>query len=150
MHGTTIAETIKVPSKVITGRNIAHSRRTSVQRALLVADLLAGRAVLKQPTAQQLASIARVSIPYIWAAQQIAFDPWLRKLVVDGSMSLMDAAQTLHPTKKKKPTQSEITAAEFVEMFHVVGSATRARCIQAFKNEALDIVDARRRRRQRQ
>ena len=79
-------------------------------------------------------------LPYVWAAQQVAADPWLRRLVVDGSMSLMDAAQTLHPTKKK-PVPTEITAAEFVEMFHVVGSATRAQCMRAFKNEALDIVD---------
>ena len=53
---------------------------------------------------------------------------------MNGSMSLMAAAQTLHQTKKKKPAQSEITAAEFVEMFHVVGSATRAQCMRAFKN----------------
>ena len=95
----------------------------------------------QQLTAQQLASIARVSIPYVWAAQQVAADPWLRGLVMNGSMSLMAAAQTLHQTKKKKPAQSEITAAEFVEMFHVVGSATLSQCMRVFKNEALDIVD---------
>ena len=143
---TTIAETIKVrvPPLTVTGRNIAHGHRTPIERAFLVADLLAGRVQLQKMTAQQLAAIVRASIPDVQAAQLVSTDPWLRKLVVDGSVSMMDAVetfQTLHPIKKKKPVQTEITAAEFVELFHVVGSSTRAECMRAFKDEALDIVD---------
>ena len=142
MHVTTITETIKVavPPKAISGRNVAHGHRTPVERAFLVADLLAGRVQLQKMTAQQLASLAHASLPYVRAAQQVAADPWLRSSVLNGDMSLLDAAATLRPTKKK-PVQTEITEAEFTEMFAAVGPETRAACMRAFKDEALDIVD---------
>ena len=50
-HAVLINSATAVP-RVITGRNLAHTKRTAVERALLAADIAAGRVAVK-PTLKQ-------------------------------------------------------------------------------------------------
>jgi hypothetical protein len=67
-----------VPATV-TGANLAYKRRTASERAFLASDLLSGRVTLAKPTRRQIASLARVSLPLIRAAERISIQqPHLR------------------------------------------------------------------------
>jgi hypothetical protein len=68
----------------ISGRNLAHGRRTAGQRALLAADLSAGRVRLERVTATQAALLCGVSLAYVEAAQAIADDPAVRARIAQG------------------------------------------------------------------
>jgi hypothetical protein len=46
---------------------------TAPQRAFLAADLRLGRVSLTRPTRKQAAALARVSLPYVAAAERVAF-----------------------------------------------------------------------------
>jgi hypothetical protein len=64
-----------------------------------------------------------------------------RPTIVTGEIALMDAAKSMHPVRKPVVV-SEITEAAFVEMFGVVGKATRGVCFCAYADEALAAVEA--------
>jgi hypothetical protein len=81
-----------IPSITVTGRNVAHAHRSAVERALLAADLIAGRAELVKPTATQAATLLKVSVPYVHAARNIAGDPDRRAAVEEGRIALYKAA----------------------------------------------------------
>lgn len=88
----------------ITGKNIAHAQRLTVERALLGADLLLGRAVLVAPTLGQCRVLAGVCRQYIRAAAVIADDAEARAAVMAGSRPLLDESLAHHI---KRVTRSE-------------------------------------------
>jgi hypothetical protein len=75
----------------ISGRNLAHGRRTAGQRAVLAADLVQGLARLEQPTLKQVAMLAGVSVPYVQAALRLS--PEKRERIAAGRGSLCDAVR---------------------------------------------------------
>jgi hypothetical protein len=58
----------KSHSSSITGRNVAHGRRTPSQRAAIAAEIVKGDIVLVEPTLKQAAELLDVSVPYIRTA----------------------------------------------------------------------------------
>ena len=103
MHVTTITETIKVavPPKAISGRNVAHGHRTPVERAFLVADLLARRPTPEDDGAA-LAWLAHASLPYVRPGSTVtAIHGFDHRLYDD--ISLLDAAATF--VRPEKPVQ---------------------------------------------
>jgi hypothetical protein len=61
---------VRVPSMPVTGRYLAHSKLSSVERAFLASDLVSGNKRLIQPTIVQAAMLARVNKTYAWWATQ--------------------------------------------------------------------------------
>jgi hypothetical protein len=122
-----------MPVTTVTGRNIAHAHRTSVERAFLVADVVAGRVQFVDLTVKQLAAIARVSQGYANAAMAVAADP-VRRRRVEGGSSLMDAAKAIRPRKTS-------TSAKLLQLFTDATAAERKLCMRKFKDEAFDVVD---------
>ena len=121
----------------VTGRGLAHAERTKTAKAFLVVDAPSGNVTLK-PTIEQLCNQVGVSRTYANAAKRVATNPQLRARVEAGQISLMDAAKSMRPAR---PAVSELTEADFIEMFGVVGKATRALCFCAFAEEALAAVE---------
>ena len=76
----------------ITGRNVAHARRTAVERALLAADLHLGLYALVKPTIGQAADLLKVCPAYVAAAKAIAHDEKARGAVISGRVPLVVAA----------------------------------------------------------
>jgi hypothetical protein len=72
------------PVNVVSGRNIAHVRRTAAQRALLAADILDGKVRLEDLTQLQLAAILHVSVPSIQTARRINGNAALRDKIASG------------------------------------------------------------------
>lgn len=70
------------PPRRVTGRNLAHARRTPIERALLAADLASGRAVLVEPTMRQIVLLTGASPSY--AAAAAALDEGERRSVLRG------------------------------------------------------------------
>lgn len=62
----------KAPRRTVTGRNIAHARRSPVERALLAADILAGRVGLADLTAKQVAAMLKTNQVYVDAARHLS------------------------------------------------------------------------------
>ena len=83
--------TSKQPSSV-TGRNVAHGRRTAVERAFLAADLHLGRVNLVKPTVKQVAAMLTVSQAYVAAAKAVAHDERGRDAVLAGRVPLLVAS----------------------------------------------------------
>jgi len=79
-------------TSTITGRNLAHARRTAVERALAAADLHVGRLSLVEPTVIQAAALARVSVGYAHAAIAIVNDAKARAAVIRGRIPLLVAS----------------------------------------------------------
>jgi hypothetical protein len=71
MHGTltTSATIVKVPSRQITGRYLAHNRLDARGRARLAADLIAGRVEITTLTNKQIMAICRANAVYVGEAR---------------------------------------------------------------------------------
>jgi hypothetical protein len=67
------------PVPRITGRNLAHGRRTASQRAAIAAELRLGERVIVKPAEKQCAALVKVSVPYLRLAA--ALEPELRRQV---------------------------------------------------------------------
>jgi hypothetical protein len=78
----------------VTGRNLAHGRRSTAERALIAADLHRNRVDLISPTVKQAAALAGVCVPYAAAAVLVADDQALRDAVLAGEVSLFDAVRS--------------------------------------------------------
>ena len=68
------APSTHIPSptiRIITGRNLAHGRRSVLERAFLGADLHLDRTQLIEPTIKQCARLVGVCRPYVGAAVAI-------------------------------------------------------------------------------
>jgi hypothetical protein len=68
---STVPATANFPT--ITGRNLAHVRRTAVEKAFIAASFHFNRLTLIDPTIKQSALLAGVSIPYVAAAIALVF-----------------------------------------------------------------------------
>jgi hypothetical protein len=67
MHGFTKVSHI-TSATTITGRNVAHGKRTARQRAALAAGLVNGRIIITPLTVVQATAICHVSYPSVAAA----------------------------------------------------------------------------------
>jgi len=77
---------------IITGRKLAHAKRSAIARALVAADLHVGRLSLVEPTVIQAAALARVSVGYAHAAIAIVNDKDARAAVLAGRVPLVVAS----------------------------------------------------------
>ena len=93
---------------IVTGRGLAHGKRTAVQSAFLGADIGAGRVPFMGWTDGQIAQHVGASLPYLRAAKQVAANPQLRARVEAGEIALIDAARSMHPVRK--PPSSRCSA----------------------------------------
>jgi hypothetical protein len=94
------------PIPVVSGRNIAHSSRTTVQLAFVAADLCLDRVRLVPPTIKQAANVVGVSYGYARAATHIAYcRPDMRLAVENGRRPLIDptSAPVLHDIWRATP-----------------------------------------------
>jgi hypothetical protein len=73
----------------ITGRSLAHARRTASQRAAVAAALHLGELSLMHPTEVQCAALCKVSAP--WLRHAARLDPDLRQRVIAGEIPLTEA-----------------------------------------------------------
>lgn len=100
----------------ITGRNVAHARRTAVERALLAADLPLGFYALVKPTIGQAADLLKVCPAYVAAAKAIAHDEKARGAVISGRVPLVVAAwsesltTTCAPRRRNASTSRKLPA----------------------------------------
>jgi hypothetical protein len=67
MHGFSKASQV-TSAITVTGRNVAHGKRTARQRAALAANLVTGRVILTPLTVVQAAAICHVSRPLVASA----------------------------------------------------------------------------------
>lgn len=79
----------------ITGRNLAHGRRSIPHRAFIGAGLHRNHITLTDPTVRQSASLVSVSVPYVAAAVIVLDDQDLRDAVTRGDLNLIDAAKRM-------------------------------------------------------
>ncbi len=108
----------------VTGRNLAHGKRSVAQRAFIAADLHRGRASLMSPTIRQAAILANICVPYVAAAVVIADDLDTRGAVLTGDVSLLDAAKTKkHPAESLAEHMQRATHAEWLEAARTIGTA---------------------------
>ena len=73
---------IKVGPRTVTGRNLAHKRRTPAQRALLAASIANGETVVIRPTMRQALAMTGANSAYANAALKL--DPAERRAVANG------------------------------------------------------------------
>lgn len=89
-NGNRGAENAYSPASV-TGRDIAHSHRTASARAGLAAQLVLGEVKLIKPTITQVASIARISIPYVRLGLELT--QGTRTHLAAGEITISEAAR---------------------------------------------------------
>jgi hypothetical protein len=105
---------------IISGRNVAHRKRTPGQRALLAADILTGKVRLDRPTLKQTATLLHVSVPYVEAALRIAGDPALRARIEGG-----ESLNSIAPISNGLATAwRNASAKERADLARVVGPDT--------------------------
>lgn len=75
---------------LVSGRAVAHGKRTVAQKALLGADLHTNAARLVAPTLRQCAGIVGVCVPYIKIGVAIADDMTARAAIAAGDISIRD------------------------------------------------------------
>ena len=94
----------------ISGRNLAHSKRSVPERAFIGADLHRNRVELVSPTMKQCARLAGVCIPYVTAAIDIIDDPDARDAVLRGDLNILDAAKRSHARENSRRPYSTLVA----------------------------------------
>jgi hypothetical protein len=92
---------IKAPPRQVSGRNLAHGKRTPVERAFLAADIAAGRVVVVNLTARQVATMLKTNQVYVDAARRLSHAE--RSAVLDGLRPLI-----IKPAKRSAPSDAEI------------------------------------------
>ena|SRR5215472_18955654 len=81
------------PVRLLSGRFLAHNKWTKPRRAFLGVDILAGKAQPVDFTRKYVARLVGVSVPYLVAAQRVAFSrPDLRSACENGLASLLKTA----------------------------------------------------------
>jgi hypothetical protein len=99
----------------VTGRNLAHKRRLTVERAFLGADLHLNRTALIFPTMTQAAKLVGTCVPYIAAAVAIAEDPARRDAVLAGERPLLgDHLETLAERFARSTRTERLKAAQAI------------------------------------
>jgi hypothetical protein len=111
----------------VTGRNIAHARRSAVARAFLAADLHVGRVHVVRPTLIQAAALTKVSVPYIQMA--LKANESQRRLIEVGAMALtMVGAPDIAETWAQRPDRREAFVQERLnELWTLIDHATAGR-----------------------
>lgn len=109
------------PATTLTGRNIAHAKRATAERALVAADLHLNRAALTRPTIGQVAILLKVSRAYVAAAVAIADNVDLRAEVTAGRCPLMVAAIPGMPEETLATHFARSTLAERIEAAREIG-----------------------------
>jgi hypothetical protein len=105
--------TQEAPFPVISGRSIAHAKRSIPELALVGADLHLNRLTLISPTIKQSAHLAGVCAPYVAAA--IA-----RAAVLAGDCALLDAARAV-PAESLASHFTRATRTERIEFARTAG-----------------------------
>jgi hypothetical protein len=78
---------------LVSGRSLAHGKRSVAERAFLGADLHSGRVDLVCPTIKQSACLVHVCVPYVAAAIVVGDDQAARDAVIAGELTLPEAAK---------------------------------------------------------
>jgi hypothetical protein len=81
------------PRFTVTGRNLAHAKRSVLECAFIGADLHLDHGGLVSPTVKQAAYLAGVCVPYVRAAIVLADDRAAREAVLAGEINLFDAVR---------------------------------------------------------
>ena len=106
----------------ITGRALAHTKRTTAESAFGAAAFHRNRIQLINPTIGQTAMLWGVCRPYVTAATVIANNPAARTAVLAGKITLLEAAKAA-----KAETLAEhfarTTPTEWLEAARVIGPA---------------------------
>lgn len=110
------------PFPVITGRNLAHGKRSALERAFVAADLHLGRAEMVYPTIRQCAHLAHVCVPYVAAAVAIANDQAARAAVLAGDCTITEAAKAVAPESLAEHF-ARATPSEWLKCARMVGPA---------------------------
>jgi hypothetical protein len=87
---------LAIPQIQISGRNLAHAQRSIRERALLAADLVAGRAIILPLTIVQAGAICGVSYPTITIAQAAGDDEDARAAFLAGHRHCETLAEHFH------------------------------------------------------
>jgi hypothetical protein len=109
---------------LVTGRNLAHAKRSIPQRAFVAADLHLNRVELTSPTVKQSACLADVCVPYVAAAVTIATagNGAARAAVLAGDEAILDVAKAVTPETLAEHF-ARATPAEWLECARMVGPA---------------------------
>ena len=118
-------------TRLINGRGLPHRQLTKRQRAALAADVLAGRAVI-QLSAQQLAGLLGVSLPYIARAGRLS--PEIRTALINGEVAL--SFSVLAPPKHPALAAPEVVLSdtELADVIAAVGVDRTLRAAIAVEN----------------
>ena len=81
------------PAATVTGRNLAHARRSIPELALVGAGLHLNRLALSSPTIKQCASLVGVCPAYVRAAIDILDDPIACNAALQCDLNIWDAAK---------------------------------------------------------
>ena len=82
-----------VPVRRITGRNLAHARRSTPELALIGGELHLNRLAITNPTILQCSGLVGVCPAYVRAAVDIVDDQDARDAVLHGYLNIWDAAK---------------------------------------------------------
>jgi hypothetical protein len=96
---TKSVQSVQIEPRKVAGRDLAHRKRTAVERALLAADIAAGRVVVVELTLRQANSLTGASPTYASAA--VKLDAGERRSVANGWRSLIPQI-----TRRALPTLS--------------------------------------------
>ena len=107
---------------LVTGRNLAHTKRSVPERAFIGADLHLNRVELISPTVKQCAHLAGVCVQYVTAATVIADDQAARAAVLAGDETILDVAKAVAPESLAEHF-ARATPAEWLECARMVGPA---------------------------
>ena len=112
------------PVPTITGRNLAHGKRPTNERALIGADLHLNRVELVSPTIKQCARLAGVCVPYVAAAVVIATaeNQAARAAVLAGDETILDVAKAVTPESLSEHFR-RAPQSEWLECARAIGPA---------------------------
>jgi hypothetical protein len=98
--------------RVIPGKSLVHRHLNARQRAVIAADILAGRLIL-QPSASQLASLLGVCPAYVRLAQQLSSEE--RQAIASGTdatrFAVLFKSQHALPAPKLTVSDAQLAAA---------------------------------------
>jgi hypothetical protein len=113
---------VKTVTDVVSGRYLAHTHATPVERAFMAADLFMGTRELVLPTMTQAAALARVNVTYAWHALKRRGE---RAAIEAGHIPLVPARTTPKKTNGgalSVPLVPEIDDALLVGIARTVGT----------------------------
>jgi hypothetical protein len=119
-----------VPDYTLSGRNLAHARRTVPERAFVAAKLHLNRIAVTDPTVKQCAAWVGVCAAYVASAVEIIDDPDVCDAVLRGDINIIDAAKRATVESladhMRRSTPAELAAAAKVAGIDLVWDAMLA------------------------